>query len=353
MKRRFNYFMAMAATLAIGFTSCSDDPDPDPAPAQDIAKEYTGTELTVTNGGETIADGTMKIDAVDNTNATITLTSIVNGQPTFEVPAAVIQSTTGYAFEGKKDIDGMKVAVKGTVVDGKASVDVAVEISSQEILNSWTYYCETDTWGNETFNPLIFEIETHSGNMYYYDTQDSLSVEDGLFIVPMLGSMLPRFFSDLQFVFSKDGYVSIKVVNAMGATPANVDLPKIARYYYNPTKKELVFDAPLGGLLSKSTGSLPLGGTMQVAFLCKFEEGKLEATLSQDLLNMLLPLIPAGENLDPILQMIDPFMPADLQPLLPWLKNNIKSIAGVLTDKKNLKSFTLGGRLMPMVQEDK
>lgn len=346
--KRINYFVAMAAALAIGFTSCSDDPDP--APAQDIAKEYTEADLTVTNAGEAVTNGKMKIDAVDNTNATITLTSIVNGQASFEVPATVVQATTGYAFEGKKDVDGMKVAVKGTVVDGKATADVTVEITAKEILGAWEFSSGYDAGG------LIFNIKTKSGKLIYYANEEPEEWKASDFcggVEMMAGSMLGAALVDFSFNFQSNGYVGIKGKSTFSPEgKQDVNMPKLARYYYNPTSKTLIFDAPLDGLMGKSTGMPSLSGTMQVPFHCTFKDGAIEAIVDQALLNQFIPLIPTGASLDGLLQMLDGVMPENMAMLLPWVKGNIKTIAVALSDKENFESLTLGGRLVP-VKEDK
>lgn len=332
------------------FTACSDDDDA--SPANDISKEYKSEELHVTSGGEEISGGAIKVEAIDNSNVKLTLTNVVNGHASFDMNAAVAQSGSEYTFKGNKDIDGMKVTVVGTVNGGKAEVETSAEITSAEILKSWNF--APAGWLDAT---LIFNIETKDGLINVYDEEGKLSESDAKEysdgIAMMGGSIFSVAFSnDFAFTFNKNGYVGIKgKSNFSPEGSQDINIPKLARYYYNPTTKVLTFDAPLDGLLAgltKANANSALSGTLYVPFICTFrEDGKLEAAIDPKFIAPFLPLIPKGEALDGLLGMLDSVMPAEMADLLPWLKANIKTIAEALTSD-NLKQFTLGCKLAPV-----
>lgn len=341
MRKNLNYFMAIAVALTMGLSSCSKDSDP--TPAQDIAKDYTGTELTATNAGETIPGGSVKIEAIDNTTAKITLNSIVNGQPSFEMNAAVVQTKAEYAFTGAKDIDGMKVAVKGVVIDGKATVDVAVEITGTNILKSWTFNTKNDG-SDDVPDFIIFNLQNKSGKAMFGGNEVTIDEYNANFNtwITLIGAMSLQ---NLSLTFNKDGYVGLTANSPMAPEgQQDISLPKLARYYYSPAANLLIFDAPLGDLLGNNAA---LSGTMQVPFVCKIENNVLTATIQPEFLSQLLPLVPTGESLEALLSMLDSVMPPDLASFAPIIKMLITDLAVGITDP-DVTSLTIGAKLKPV-----
>lgn len=341
MRKKFNYFMAIAAALTIGLSSCSKDSDP--TPAQDIAKDYTGTELTATNAGETIPGGSVKIEATDNTTAKITLNSIVNGQPSFEMNAAVVQTKAEYAFTGTKDIDGMKVAVKGVVIDGKATVDVAVEMTGTDILNSWTFNTKKDG-GDQVPDFVIFNLQNKSGKAMYGGKEVTIDEYNQQYNawISLIGFMSLQ---NLSLTFNKDGYVGLTATSPMAPEgQQNISMPKLARYYYSPAANLLIFDAPLGDLLRNNA---TLSATMQVPFVCKIENNVLTATIQPEFLSQLLLLVPTGESLEALLSMLDAVLPPDFAGFAPIIKTLITDLAVGITNP-DFTSLTIGAKLQPV-----
>ena len=342
MRKKINYLIAIAAALTIGFGSCSKDSDP--APAKDIAKDYTGTELTATNAGETIPGGSVKIEAIDNTTARITLNSIVNGQRSFEINTTIVQTKTEYTFSGTKDIDGMKVAVEGVVIGGKAAVDVAVEITETHILNSWTFNTSKD--GTDQIPDfVIFNLQNKSGKALFGGNEVTTEQYNENFNgwITLIGAMSLQ---NLSLTFNKDGYVGLTATSPMAPEgEQNISQPKLARYYYSSAANLLIFDAPLGDLLGG--GNAALSGTIQIPFDCKIENNVLAATIQPTFLSQLLPLIPTGEPLEALLSMLDSVLSPDFASFAPIIKMLIMDLAVGITDP-DVTSLTIGAKLKPV-----
>lgn len=341
MRKKLTYLMAIATTLIIGFSSCSKDSDP--APAKDIAKEYTGTNLTVTNSGDTISGGTASIEAIDNTVAKLTLKNIVNGQSTFEMNATVTQTNAEYTFTGTKNIDGMNVVVKGLVTEGKATVDVTVEILSANLLKSWTFNTKKD--GDDVTSDFsIFELQNKSGKAMYNKkevTVAEFNTQIGSWI-NLIGIMSLQ---NMSLTFNKDGYVGLTATSPMAPEgQQNIAIAKLARYYYNPSANLLIFDAPIGGLPG---GNTAISGTLQVPFICKIENNVLTATIQPEFLAQLMPFIPKGEALEGLLKMLDGVLPPDLAGFAPIIKGLITDIVTGITDP-GVTSLSIGAKLQPV-----
>lgn len=336
MKRKLIYFAAFFAAITVGFSSCSDD---DPVK---INKTYTGEELTATNGGEAVTSATMNISTVDN-NAEITLANIVNGQPEFKVNAIITNSQNESTFEGEGNIDGMNVSVKGTMADEKATVNVNVEITSQEILKSWTYNVDADS----RMDAIIFDLQNKSNKVSFSGKEistDKFNEETITWIQMIAGMGLQK----LALTFSKDGYVGIEANSPMAPVgQQDISIQKLARYYYNPTTKMLIFDVPLGGLLGGEAEASTISAVMQVPFACKIENGVLSATIDSKLLTTLLPLIPTGEGLQSLLGKLDSVFPPEFSFIIPAIKTLITDIVTAITDK-DVTSLTIGAKLMPV-----
>lgn len=341
MRKKLTYLMAIATILTIGLSSCSKDSDP--APARDIEKEYTGTNLTVTNSGDTISGGTVTIEAIDNTVAKLTLKNIVNGQPTFEMNATVIQANTEYTFTGTQNIDGMNVAVKGLVTNGKATVDVAVEILSVNLLKSWTFNTKKDGDDNVP-DFFIFELRNKSGKAIFGREEVTLDEFNGNVHtwITLIGAMSLQ---NMSLTFNKDGYIGFTATSPMAPEgQQNIAIAKLARYYYNPSANLLIFDAPLGGLLGDNAA---ISGTLQVPFICKIENNVLTATIQPEFLAQLMPFIPKGEALEGLLKMLDGVLPPDLASFAPIIKMLITDIVTGITDP-DVTSLSIGAKLQPV-----
>ncbi|MEG1510824.1 MAG: hypothetical protein RR312_03525 [Bacteroidales bacterium] len=343
MKKKLICFMTIAASLILSLGSCSKDA----TPAEDIAREYTKTDLAVTNAGVEIPSGSLKITAIDNTNAELVLTNIVNGNPQFTMSAVIMETETGYSFVSAKDVDGMKVKLEGAVVGTKATINVGVEITSAEILKSWVLA----TKPLDEVDAFVFGIENKSGLINFTLENKKVLVPAAQFSASVAGfaNVILWYFSDLVFTFAPNGYVGVSVTNPFAPTgPQKVNIPQLARYYYNPTTKVLLFDAPLAGLVSgKANQPTPaLSGTIQVPFNCKFENGQLTAVVDYNFIKQFIGIIPEGKDLETLLGKLDALVPEDLKFYLPTIKNLISDIVVAVKDP-DLTNLTLGGKLIP------
>lgn len=348
--------MFALTTFSFVFTSCSkDDPTPPPTPpspvtpARDIAKDYVDNDLVVKNGGNEILDGEIVITAIDNTKANVMFKNIVNGHAEFEMTADVslskaVDPAAEYLVSGTKNVPGMNVSLSGKIINGKANIDVNVEITTSEIIKAWTYNKDSEDESDTTCNFLILDIETYSGMMYSTVYQDSIPVDSVLKhdVLPFVSSTLPSLFPNLQFIFAEDGYLTIKYRSAV-SIDEEIEYPCIARYYYNPTAKLLVFDDPmLAGPVVRAEPS-PIISIKQIPFDCNITDGVLTATANKELVTTLIPFLPSGSALQQLLKVldlvVDPAIVEDVKLTIVDLVDLIQS--------DNLKELKLGGKLMP------
>lgn len=345
MKKTLSYFMVITTALSLCLASCSKDP----SPAKDIAKEYKEAELVASNGGVKIANSSVTVTAINNTSAEVELKNIVNGQPVFTMNADVTEGDNTYLFKGTKSIDGMNVTLDGSVTDGKATVNVVVEITSTDILKTWSYNT-VGTGNNKQMDAIAIDLKNKSGNVFMQSMGGkTIPVAEFNETVKTWGQLIAMMaFPDLQLTFAKDGYVGVKGTSQFSpAGQQNIDIPKLATYYYNPTTKMLVFDAPLDALL-KSTGS-PLAGTIQVPFICKLENGIMTATIDPSFVTPLLGIIPQGEALDALLGQLDAFFPPDFAFYAEIIKDLVKDVVVAITDK-DVTSLSISAKLAPYVR---
>lgn len=345
MKKTLSYFMVIATALSLGLASCSKDA----TPAKDIEKEYKDAELVAKNGGLEVKNSTVKITALNNTSAEIELTNLVNGQPSFKMNAEVTEGENQNLFKGTKSIDGMNVTVEGSVAEGKATVNVAVEITSTDILKSWVYATKPSEWFGEEVDGFVLGIENKSGLIYY--TAEQRKIPAAQFSASVSGfvnvAILGGYFSDLVFTFAPNGYVGVSVTNPFAPKGSQeVKIPQLARYYYNPTTKVLLFDAPLDGLMSGKADQPTLAGTIQIPFNCKFENGQLTAVIDYNFIKQFIGIIPEGKELATLLGMLDTLVPESLVMFLPIMKNLITDIVVAIKDP-DLTNLTIGGKLIP------
>lgn len=338
--------MAIALTLVVGLSSCGDDYE---CPSvRDIAKEYTGNEIAVTNGGEALNGGSAKIEVVNDATLKLTLNNIVNGQPSFDMDAAVVKSraevvstsSQKYSFTGSKSIDGMNVTVEGVAANGKVALDVLVEMTGANLLKAWTFNTTAD---NQT-DFLIFDLQNKSDKVMFGGnevTTAEFNVNAGTWITLIAGMSL----QDLSLTFGKDGYIGLSATSPMAPEgQQNISLPKLARYYYSPAANLLLFDVPMDGLVGEGGA---ISGTMQVPFICKIENGVLSATIQPEFLSMILPFIPKGEALAALLSKLDSVFPPDLAFFLPIIKGIINDVVVGITDP-DVTSLTIGAKLKPV-----
>ncbi len=357
MKKNLFYCMFALVAISIVFISCSkDDPTPTPTPptpetpARDIEKEYVEGNLVVKNGGIEMLDGEIVITAIDNTKASVLLKNIVNGHAEFVMTADVsltkaVDPSAEYLLSGSKNVSGMNVGLSGKIKNGKANIDVNVEITATEIVKTWTYNKDSEDVSDTTCNFLILDIDTYSGRMYSTVYQDSVSVDSILKedVLPFIASTLPSFFPNLRFIFAEDGYLSIRYKNAFVPFEEEIEYPCIARYYYNPTAKLLVFDDPsLAGPVVRN-GPSPIIDIQQIPFNCNITDGVLTATVDKSLVETLIPIIPSGVALQQMLSVLDLVLD-------PTVVEGVKLTIGDLVDlikSDNLKELKIGGKLMP------
>lgn len=335
--RRFNYFVAIAAALTIGLSGCSKKSDD--TPARDIAKEYSGTNFKATNAGETIPGGSVKIEAIDDNNAKLTLVNIVNGQAMFEMNAHVIQTRAAYSFTGSKDIDGMKVLVEGTVVDGVAAVNVAVEMLGTDILKAWTFNATLGEDGEPDADFFVFNLENKSGEAAWAGNVIPVAEfgENLKMWVQMIAGLALR---DCSLTFDKNGYIGFSATVGMTEEDSQqITMDKLARYYYNPKTNLLVFDAAGESLQA-------LGGNLKVPFDCTITNNVLTATIQPAFIALMKPMIPKGAELEELLKGLDALLPPNFAYFGDIIKTMITDIVNAITDE-GVTELTVGAKLMP------
>lgn len=323
--------MAVALVLTVAFSGCSKDSAP--IPAEVISKVYTGADLTVTNGGELLPGGTVTLEAIDNITVKVTLDNIVNGQASFKLNAAVAPADAGYTFSGTDETEGMNVSVNGVVIDGKAAIDVAIEISGSDLLNAWTFNTKLD--GTDVVPDfVIFNLQNKSGKAMFGGTEVTTEEYNEYFNgwITIIGAMSLQ---NLSLTFNKDGYVGLTATSPIAPEgQQNISLPKLARYYYSPAANLLVFDAPLDAS----------GALLQIPFKCTVADNVLTATILPNFLTTLLPLIPKGEALEALLTKLDTLLPPDFVNFAPIIKMLITDLVVGVTDP-DLTSLSVGAKL--------
>lgn len=336
--KSINYFVAMTAALAIGFTSCSKDSDP--TPASDVAKTYEGESIQVKNDGVDIPEGVVTIEAVNNTQAKVTLINIVNGHAKYEATVPIMGQDGAHTFTINTTEPGMKIAVNGIIVNGKAQVVANMEITPAEITKSWMF--GVDEYGNPS--PVAFKLSNKSGKVMYIAGEIPVAEFSG-YIADLFAVVAQMAVKDFQLTFHKNGYVGVKgFCSLLPADQQNFDLPKLARYYYNPTSGALIFDAPLAGLLPTGKATPALPAVMQVPFTCTFKDGNLTAILDPALTKTLVQLLPNGDALKALLDEVEKLVPAEFLLYFQIFKPVIVDMVNALQDK-DVTEIVFGGNL--------
>ncbi len=156
-KFKFSFAAMMVAmlTMCVAFTSCSNDDDT-VAAAKEIAGSYTSTlEMTVMGQASTYDNLTMKIEAVDDATAKVTLPACGEGMmslPALEVPAVKVSGSNGaYAFSQKSyagtvTVDGAEkkytVTLEGTLKDNTLTVNYSVQYGNMPMPMIAKFVCK-------------------------------------------------------------------------------------------------------------------------------------------------------------------------------------------------------------------
>ena len=156
-KFKFSFAAMMVAmlTMCVAFTSCSNDDDT-VAAAKEIAGSYTSTlEMTVMGQASTYDNLTMKIEAVDDATAKVTLPACGEGMmslPALEVPAVKVSGSNGaYAFSQKSyagtvTVDGAEkkytVTLEGTLKDNTLTVNYSVQYGNMPMPMIAKFICK-------------------------------------------------------------------------------------------------------------------------------------------------------------------------------------------------------------------
>ena len=142
--KKFKTMMAMMLALVsmcVAFSSCSSEEDDTVAAAKEIAGSYTSSlDMTVMGGSSTYENVTMKIEAVDDATAKVTLPACGEGMmalPALEVPSVKVSGSNGaYAFAkenyaGTVTVNGAEkkytVTLQGTLKDKTLTVNYSVQ----------------------------------------------------------------------------------------------------------------------------------------------------------------------------------------------------------------------------------
>ena len=158
--KKFKTMMAMMLALVsmcVAFSSCSsDDDDVAVAAAKEIAGTYTSSlDMTVMGEASTYDNVTMKIVAVDEATAKITLPACGEGMmalPALEVPAVKVSGSNGaYAFSlesyaGTVTINGAEkkytVTLQGTFKDNTLTVNYSVQYGKMPAAMIGKFVCK-------------------------------------------------------------------------------------------------------------------------------------------------------------------------------------------------------------------
>lgn len=340
MKKKLFNLLAIAVIL-LSAVSCSKDDDP--KAAEEIQKEYTSEELTVSNGDEEIDNGKVTIKATGDNTVQITLDNIVNGYETFVVNAVTVKTKAIYEFEGTESVDGMTVIVTGTVENGKAKVNVKIKMTSSEILGDWTL----NTSADNSYSCFHFTYKNGSGKSTWMG-QSITNNEFAANFTAILNLVAGMGMKDPVLTFNENGYVDFSGTALFSSEGGikKINEKNLVRYYYNPKTKMLIFDAAID--MSKMSGSTKADKTVQmyIPFNCSFDsKGALTAIIGKDFQKILLAMIPTGDKLQALLAQLDSKIPADYSQMLPMIKLMIQNAVEQFTDPT--AEISIGGILKP------
>lgn len=342
MKRKFMYLFVAMVSLSMVFTACSKDDES--SIAKEISKKYDDVNVVVTNNGEVVKGASVEIVEKGENTISLILSNAVNGHSTFEIDAEVSATTkaTTYNFAGTKSVEGMEVAVKGNVLNGKVNVSTTVKITSP-VVGKWGYSLVVD----ENFKPIdviSFTIKNDKNEVNYFGSPvscEDYSIDMSDFIQSLVCGML----NPLELELSSDGYVNVNATytpfslsDEKPSVSQKLSMSKLARYYYDTKSGKLIFDAVIN-----IPGSPMNGQTLPVPFDCKIDEkGNLVATIGYEFLSPYVKaFIPKDDiELDGLVASILEAMPADMDELKPFAALLLKETVVNFRDASDY-TFTL------------
>lgn len=340
MMKKITILSALLFVL-LSVVSCSKDDNS--KPAKEIEKTYSDVVLTL-NGRTKGADNiTASISAVDNTNAKLTLSNIVNGYPSYDINVVVTEENGIYKVVGSNENNGMRVSFSGTVEGDKLSGDLVIEILFSDILKNWTYYVNSE----ESMDFAVFELQNTSGKCMW--NGEEIPVEEfNVNVKTWIDLIASMTITNPQLSFKNNGVVSFSAVlsEMLGSANPNLNYPELVRYTYATDKNQLIFDISLPSTEIKAdNSSSPIQNMIQyLPFNCTFSDNKFTAILDESVVKALAPLLSFVNN-DEFLSIIDSKIPPHLAMYAPIFKQLIKDIAAAIT-ASDFKSLKLGGNLM-------
>ncbi len=316
----------LLAFVALSMFSCGDKDEVLPT-AKDIENEYVGGNIVLTNSGNAVDGGAVTIVAVDANNIIVTLTNVVTGHDALEVDAVVSTATraTVYSFAGSKELDGMKVSVTGSILNGVATIDVATAITS-EVSNNWGYNVGVDDAAD--FFDLAY---TNGAGTVEWGGEIIPTAEFEANVKVWVQMIMGMTINPINLDFKENGFISGSAVYLHGVTadgsagPQTLTFENEANYTYSPTDKVLNLGV--------------LGLTIPVP--CTVEGGKMVAVISSEFLKPFIPMIPEGEALDAMLASLDTLIPPGLAFFLPIIKTMVKDIVAAVKDESAVFAISL------------
>lgn len=344
--RKF-FYLLLAGIISSALVSCSKD---DPAPAKDIENKYTNTTILAYNGTEESEvtkcnNATVIVTALDNNNVALNLNYLVGGIPSFDMNGTVENINGIYTIKGEKEIPGtIKVSFNGTIENGVLKTKVVNEILSGKVINTWTY---SDISGVMNFSAFNLKNSTGKvmmqsmGNQEVSIEQFNETVNTWVNLIGAMGLQTP------QLKFGANGYVSFNGVTPFmpgSTTPQEINYQNITRYTYDPSANTLIFEVPLGSLLSKDQPSI--SPIFYLKFNCYFDGEIMTAILDEATAKMLVQILPQGAELEALLSMLDGMVPPDFAFFLPIIKTLVIDVVNAVK-ADNVTSIQIGGNLKP------
>lgn len=144
-----NKFLFLVTFLGVAlFSACNDDDDDK---TKDLNGTYSGTStehvLDLKYSDAALAGKTVEFSSEDNETATLKLKGVVPGeQETVFSGVALEGDGAVYSFTVENKNDARVVTLKGTVQEGKLSLEVNVKFAQNELIGTWDLSGALTTW---------------------------------------------------------------------------------------------------------------------------------------------------------------------------------------------------------------
>ena len=335
-----NKFLVLMILGIVFITSCSDDDDKDSPKDFNGIYSTTSTErvLDLRYSDAVFIGKSVDFNSADGKSATLKLQGVVPGESeTVFSDVQLVENNSVYTFVAENKNDVRTVALEGSIVKGKLTVDVDVKFVQNELMKKWKLSTVKMTWLPKDY--YLVEGKLNTGGV-----ATLLSLGGGM--------LLKQYLQDVAFL--EDGNI-VATYNAAVATDENPEPDadwrlselNLAHYYvkddicYVYPNVEMIMQQVEADKIGRSTGSDPmlslleqlLTGGIPVYFeITKGTGTKADAIymyLNEVLLKSLKPLIPFIGGLVPGDYEI-PILKVPMQPII----DNLPGALDVTTELK-------------------